>query len=207
MKELSESLLSVIDSAEPRLREISALESTKPILSGGWSRRQVLGHLIDSASNNHQRFVRAALQPSLDFPATTRMGTFAFRLHRRQIGRCWSRCGLLTTAISRMSLPAYPPQSWTPFAASARESRSLLVFSRQIILRTFCTTSARSGQWTPFRPLRSPHLPVRQSICYCFPIHFLCVSCDVCHRDHWSLRETIPVRRRACLACRGSRAC
>jgi hypothetical protein len=68
MKELSENLLSVIDSAEPRLREISALASTKPILSGGWSRRQVLGHLIDSASNNHQRFVRAALQPSLDFP-------------------------------------------------------------------------------------------------------------------------------------------
>jgi hypothetical protein len=68
MKELSEQLLSVIDAAEPRLRGISALESTKPILPGGWSRRQVLGHLIDSASNNHQRFVRAALQPSLDFP-------------------------------------------------------------------------------------------------------------------------------------------
>jgi DinB family protein len=68
MKELSEQLLSVIDAAEPKLREVDALESTKPILPGGWSRRQVLGHLIDSASNNHQRFVRAALQPSLDFP-------------------------------------------------------------------------------------------------------------------------------------------
>ena len=68
MIDLSKRLLSVIDSAEPRLREISAIENTKPILSGGWSRRQVLGHLIDSASNNHQRFVRAALQPSLDFP-------------------------------------------------------------------------------------------------------------------------------------------
>ena len=38
------------------------------MLSGGWSRKQVLGHLIDSASNNHQRFVRAALQTSLEFP-------------------------------------------------------------------------------------------------------------------------------------------
>jgi hypothetical protein len=37
-------------------------------LPGGWSRKQVLGHLIDSASNNHQRFVRAVLQTSLDFP-------------------------------------------------------------------------------------------------------------------------------------------
>ena len=69
MKELSKSLLSLIDFAEPRLREIDPLESTKPILAGGWSHRQVIGHLIDSASNNHQRFVRAALQPSLDFPA------------------------------------------------------------------------------------------------------------------------------------------
>jgi DinB superfamily len=68
MKDLSQNLLSVIDAAEPRLRQISANESAKPILSGGWSRRQVMGHLIDSASNNHQRFVRACLQPSLDFP-------------------------------------------------------------------------------------------------------------------------------------------
>jgi hypothetical protein len=68
MKELSEKLISVIDAAEPRLRQISEPESEKPVLSGGWSRKQVLGHLIDSASNNHQRFVRAAQQSSLDFP-------------------------------------------------------------------------------------------------------------------------------------------
>lgn len=68
MKELSEKLLLVIDAAEPRLRQISAAESARPVLHGGWSRKQVMGHLIDSASNNHQRLVRAALQPSLDFP-------------------------------------------------------------------------------------------------------------------------------------------
>jgi hypothetical protein len=69
MKELSEKLLSVIDSAEPRLRAINVSESTKPLLSGGWSRKQVIAHLIDSASNNHQRFVRAMLKASLDFPS------------------------------------------------------------------------------------------------------------------------------------------
>lgn len=68
MKELSESLLSLIVAAEPNLREISEPESAAPILSGGWSRKQVIGHLIDSASNNHQRFVRAAIQSSLEFP-------------------------------------------------------------------------------------------------------------------------------------------
>lgn len=68
MKELSEKLLSVIETAEPRLRATSASESAKPLLSGGWSRKQVIAHLIDSASNNHQRFVRASQQTSLDFP-------------------------------------------------------------------------------------------------------------------------------------------
>ena len=35
---------------------------------GKWTRIEVLGHLIDSAANNHQRFVRALTQPRLDWP-------------------------------------------------------------------------------------------------------------------------------------------
>ncbi|HKV90932.1 MAG TPA: DinB family protein, partial [Candidatus Angelobacter sp.] len=31
-------------------------------------KKEILGHLLDSASNNHQRFVRATLQGSLTFP-------------------------------------------------------------------------------------------------------------------------------------------
>jgi len=68
MKELSEKLLEAVESAEPILRTVSEAESRKPALKGGWSRKQVIGHLIDSASNNHQRFVRASLQGSLEFP-------------------------------------------------------------------------------------------------------------------------------------------
>jgi hypothetical protein len=68
MKELSADLLRVTDFAEPRLREVAESESAKPILRGGWSHKQVIGHLIDSASSNHQRFVRAVQQPSLEFP-------------------------------------------------------------------------------------------------------------------------------------------
>jgi hypothetical protein len=69
MKHLSEQLLGVVETAEPKLRKIGEAESLQPIRTGGWSRKQILGHLIDSASNNHQRFVRASLQESLDFPA------------------------------------------------------------------------------------------------------------------------------------------
>jgi len=74
MQKQSETLRSIVEATEPRLRAFSAAETFQPILHGGWSRRQVLGHLIDSASNNHQRFVRAALAPSLDFPAYDQNG-------------------------------------------------------------------------------------------------------------------------------------
>jgi DinB family protein len=36
--------------------------------AGKWSPKEVLGHLIDSAANNHQRFVRAQQADALTFP-------------------------------------------------------------------------------------------------------------------------------------------
>jgi hypothetical protein len=75
MEDLSAKLLGLVDAAEPRLRKTSELESTKAALPGGWSRKEVIGHLIDSASNNHQRFVRAALQTTLDFPGYDQEGS------------------------------------------------------------------------------------------------------------------------------------
>jgi hypothetical protein len=35
---------------------------------GAWSIKEIVGHLIDSAANNHQRFVRAEQQGDLVFP-------------------------------------------------------------------------------------------------------------------------------------------
>jgi DinB superfamily len=35
---------------------------------GKWSPKEIIGHLVDSAANNHQRFVRAQLQDDLVFP-------------------------------------------------------------------------------------------------------------------------------------------
>jgi hypothetical protein len=35
---------------------------------GKWSAKEVVGHLVDSAANNHQRFVRAQFQDELIFP-------------------------------------------------------------------------------------------------------------------------------------------
>ena len=71
---LSAEVLRAVNSAEEILRLVSLEESRVPILAGGWSRKQVMGHLIDSASNNHQRFVRASLQDSLEFPGYDQNG-------------------------------------------------------------------------------------------------------------------------------------
>jgi len=36
--------------------------------SDKWSKKELLGHLIDSAANNHQRFVRAVYNAAASFP-------------------------------------------------------------------------------------------------------------------------------------------
>ena len=58
----------IVDRETPRLRLLQLREvSTRPA-PGKWSKKEILGHLIDSASNNHQRFVRALLSEELVFP-------------------------------------------------------------------------------------------------------------------------------------------
>jgi hypothetical protein len=56
-----------IDDAMPRLLAISPEDAIQPRAEGKWSRVEIMGHLVDSASNNHQRFVRAADQNHLVF--------------------------------------------------------------------------------------------------------------------------------------------
>jgi hypothetical protein len=40
-----------------------------PWRPGGWTRKQIVGHLLDSATNNRQRFVRAAIDGSYAGPS------------------------------------------------------------------------------------------------------------------------------------------
>jgi DinB superfamily len=68
MREIAEHLAGVVERAADLLIRTGDQEAGAPVLAGGWSRKQAIGHLIDSASNNHQRFVRAALQGSLEWP-------------------------------------------------------------------------------------------------------------------------------------------
>jgi hypothetical protein len=58
----------VLDAIADDLARISDATAREPISPGKWSRKEVVGHLIDSASNNHQRFVRAAQDRGGQFP-------------------------------------------------------------------------------------------------------------------------------------------
>ncbi len=49
-----------------RLASISNADATAAPAPGKWSPKEVIGHLIDSAANNHQRFVRAQLYDDYD---------------------------------------------------------------------------------------------------------------------------------------------
>lgn len=67
--EIASELEEVVESAGRRLQDTSpeVIDRTRP--AGAWSSRQILGHLIDSAANNHHRFVRIQQVDMLEFPA------------------------------------------------------------------------------------------------------------------------------------------
>jgi hypothetical protein len=57
-----------VEEAAARLLSMSEDEAAARRAEGKWSAKEVVGHLIDSAANNHQRFVRAQFQETLVFP-------------------------------------------------------------------------------------------------------------------------------------------
>jgi hypothetical protein len=83
MADLSQRLQTVISEIEPKLRAISETSAAeRPGGGDGWSRRQELGHLIDSAANNRVRFINAALAgeytgPSYDGDGWVSLGGYA----------------------------------------------------------------------------------------------------------------------------------
>src|SRR4051794_21615537 len=46
----------------PLLTEIGEPAFSMKPAPGKWSKKEIIGHLIDSATNNHQRFVRAQFE-------------------------------------------------------------------------------------------------------------------------------------------------
>lgn len=57
-----------VDSAIARWRDMPEERLRFRPSEDAWSAKEIIGHLVDSASNNHQRFVRLQLTEQLTFP-------------------------------------------------------------------------------------------------------------------------------------------
>lgn len=66
-KEFLEDFRNTIVSATARLRSIPEAQSARKSSPDEWSAKETIGHLVDSAANNHQRFVRAQFTDDLVF--------------------------------------------------------------------------------------------------------------------------------------------
>jgi hypothetical protein len=66
--EIATELGRTVAQAKPMLERLNNADTSLRPAPDQWSRKEILGHLLDSASNNHQRFVRASLQGELTFP-------------------------------------------------------------------------------------------------------------------------------------------
>jgi hypothetical protein len=67
MQTTGETLLSIVNGVVPEMKQISESDARIERGPGKWSRIEIVGHLIDSANNNHRRFVLANSHDNLVF--------------------------------------------------------------------------------------------------------------------------------------------
>ena len=60
--EIAQRFRADLDDVHRALVSVPARLADVPWREGGWTRKQIVGHLLDSAANNRQRFVRAATE-------------------------------------------------------------------------------------------------------------------------------------------------
>jgi hypothetical protein len=68
MTEVAQAFRSGLDEVHRELMSVQSAVADVPWREGGWTRKQIVGHLLDSATNNRQRFVRAASDGSFNGP-------------------------------------------------------------------------------------------------------------------------------------------
>jgi hypothetical protein len=112
-------LRALIDKVPPRLSKLSPSQvESRPSLSK-WSPKEELGHLLDSAANNHQRIVRTQLEDQPTMPGYD--GDAWVELHRYQ-QRNWQEMIGLWRALNQQLLTAAeaaPDAAWMRTCAIA----------------------------------------------------------------------------------------
>ena len=113
---LSASLRNQIATAEPLLRAIPSETAAQPLAPGKWSTQQVIGHLIDSATNNLQRIVRLQLQPEIDLPGYQQDGWVRVQRYDQlpwsEVVALWAALNLHLAHVIRHVEPAHLTRVW-----------------------------------------------------------------------------------------------
>jgi hypothetical protein len=97
MKELAATLRAEVRRAAARLRTLREEDVSAGGSPGKWSKKEILGHLIDSAANNHQRFVRGPLADPFSWPGYDQESWVSIHRYR---DRPWVELVDLWTALS-----------------------------------------------------------------------------------------------------------
>ena len=106
-------LQALLDRVPERLKKLSRSSvETKPSESK-WSGKEELGHLLDSAANNHQRIVRAQLEDKLAMPGYDQNNWVRVNGYQH---RDWDELVEVWQALNRQLLAAaesVPESSWS----------------------------------------------------------------------------------------------
>jgi len=102
MKHL-QALRELIERLPERLRAVSAEQAAHKSAPNAWSKKEELGHLLDSAANNYQRIVRIQLEEKPAMPSYD--GDAWVELQRYQ-ERDWTSLIELWQALNRQLLAA-----------------------------------------------------------------------------------------------------
>lgn len=68
MVDIAKELEEIIEIFKSDFSDLDEQISSYRIDQDKWTPKEIIGHLIDSASNNHQRFIRFQLSEELEFP-------------------------------------------------------------------------------------------------------------------------------------------
>jgi hypothetical protein len=82
MIELANALRAEVERAAARFRTWAEVDVTRDRGAGKWVKKEILGHLIDSAANNHQRFVRAQFTSPFVWPGYEQQAWVALHRYR-----------------------------------------------------------------------------------------------------------------------------
>jgi hypothetical protein len=98
MIELAAAIRDEVERASARFNGWSEAGVMRDRGVGKWVRKEILGHLIDSAANNHQRFVRAQLTSPFVGPGYDQQAWVSLHRYRE---RPWADLVALWVALNR----------------------------------------------------------------------------------------------------------